>query len=148
MYIELTRLTIQLYLLAIFRQTLYSPTVSQSLLSFVNVIKFLILLAKQQRPTKPAAATASSSSPRPGQNPPPEQVKNVFRNWNKKKKGFTIHSHSPCALLLPPVIFFPLHFLSFSRNIRCVLFFFYFTFLILTLRFDFSFPRCTLYTYV
>ncbi|KOX76374.1 AT-rich interactive domain-containing protein 2 [Melipona quadrifasciata] len=49
---------------------------SESLLSFVNIMKFLILLAKQQRPTKPAAATSSSSSPRPGQNPPPEQDDN------------------------------------------------------------------------
>ncbi|EZA60377.1 AT-rich interactive domain-containing protein [Ooceraea biroi] len=42
-------------------------------LEFVNPKE---LMAKQQRPTKPAAATSSSSSPRPGQNPPPEQDDN------------------------------------------------------------------------
>ncbi|KAG5322670.1 ARID2 protein, partial [Pseudoatta argentina] len=41
--------------------------------------KIMILnlrIKNQQRPTKPAAATSSSSSPRPGQNSPPEQDDN------------------------------------------------------------------------
>ncbi|XP_011647948.1 AT-rich interactive domain-containing protein 2 isoform X6 [Pogonomyrmex barbatus] len=40
-------------------------------LEFVNPKELM-----QQRPTKPAAATSSSSSPRPGQNSPPEQDDN------------------------------------------------------------------------
>ncbi|XP_014475984.1 PREDICTED: AT-rich interactive domain-containing protein 2 isoform X3 [Dinoponera quadriceps] len=40
-------------------------------LEFVNPKELM-----QQRPTKPAAATSSTSSPRPGQNPPPEQDDN------------------------------------------------------------------------
>ncbi|XP_043267604.1 AT-rich interactive domain-containing protein 2 isoform X7 [Venturia canescens] len=40
-------------------------------LEFVNPKELM-----QQRPTKPAAAISSSSSPRPGQNPPPEQDDN------------------------------------------------------------------------
>lgn len=100
---------------------------SQSLLSIVNVMKFLILLAKQQRPTKPAAATSSSSSPRPGQNPPPEQVKTCSEIEKKKDSRFTIYNHSSCALFLPPLFFLRLIFFCF-RNIRCGFLIFSFTF--------------------
>lgn len=92
-----------LFSLPFFRHLISSPTIW---IVETETVILVSLLAKQQRPSKPAVATSSSSSPRPGQNPSPEQV----NTRSTKKKNYQSHNqihktrfHSPekgfCLLL-------------------------------------------------
>lgn len=86
----------------------------------LTVISCSPLLAKQQRPTKPAAATSSTSSPRPGQNPPPEQVKKCIQNWKRTTTTMTQRTAPVRCHLRPFFVAFLCFFLSFlCSHITC-----------------------------
>lgn len=110
------------------------PTVF-SFLRMANLTKisyFLSLFlslssAKQQRPTKPAAATSSSSSPRPGQNSPPEQVKEKCvqkeKAWNSSQllcaAAVTAAAAAAAATTSPLTVAFFVHFCFLCSRTSC-----------------------------